>query len=79
VINPNLSTFVLSRRLGPFDTLALPLPYKAPLHLRDHSQNGQHQMPHFAPRCHMRIQHGHEGAALLAIMDDVEHILGIAT
>lgn len=77
-IEASLATGVCSIGLGPSDTLALALLDEAAFHLRDHAKHGQHDMPDFATRRDMGIEHGDAGTALLGFVHDIEHVSSIA-
>ena len=47
-------------RLRPLDPFALALLDKSAFHLRDHTQHGQHHMPHIAARGDVRVEYGHK-------------------
>ena len=78
-VEPALATRIHARSLRSLDALALALLDEASFHLGDHAEYGQHDVAHLASRRDVRIEHGDEGPALLGLVDQVEHIAGVAT
>lgn len=77
-VEPAFATPIDTRTLCAGNSFPLSLLDEAPLHLRDHSQDGEHKPPHLPLRRHKGIENGHRGATLVAVIDDVEHVARVA-
>jgi hypothetical protein len=77
-VQPGTSASVTPAGFRLLDAVPLPLLDKTPLHLGHHAEDGDDDVAYLAARRNMRVEDGHECSALLALMDQVEHIAGIA-
>jgi hypothetical protein len=59
------------------NAFALPLD-KAPLHLSHHPQIRQNDVAHFASCRDVWVKHGHECLPLLALVNEIEDVAGVA-
>ena len=49
-----------------------------PLHLGHHAEDCQYNVAHLTPRRNMRVEHSHERLPLFALVDQIQHVAGIA-
>ncbi len=78
MIEAGFAALIYPCGLCPRNAFALPLLYEAALHLGDHTENSQDDLPHFAARGNMRVEDRYECVALLTIVNNVEYISGVA-
>ncbi|ESX09975.1 hypothetical protein X768_16670 [Mesorhizobium sp. LSJC265A00] len=78
VIEARFPTLICAVGLGLLYAFALPLLDEPTLHLRDHAQHCQNDMTHLPASGSKWIEDGHKSSSLLAFMDQVENIAGVA-
>ncbi len=78
-IDPTFASAIHAIGFRSFNPFPLTLFDESPLQLRHHAQDGHDDSACFAACRYMRIEHGHESFALVALVNDVEDIPGIAT
>ena len=78
-VEPALTARLYTFALRSLDAVALALLDKAAFHLRHHPEHGQHEMTHRPLRRDVRVEHGNEGLALFALVNQVEDIASVAS
>ncbi len=77
-VEPTLAPGITTQRFCLLNALALTFFDEASLHLRDHAEHGKYKVPHLATSGNVRVQHSNERVPLLTLVDQVQHVTGVA-
>jgi hypothetical protein len=77
-VNSTFASPIHTLGFRPIDAFALTLLDEPSLQLRDHAEDGHDNSTGFAARRYVGIKYGHERFSLVALVNDVENVSGIA-